>query len=322
MIHEAKPPILLSSKNRVSFARYFRSNYWLYLFLLPALLTVIVFSYLPYEGLRLAFVKYDLVKGLSGSRFIGLDNFTYALSNRDFLRVMRNTLAISGIGFTFGFPLPILFAIMLNEIPGIRFKKFVQTTSYLPHFISWVVIAGIMYQMLDKNTGIVNRFIKLFGGEPIYFFAEPSMFWGLSVAISIWKGLGWSSIIYLASIVSIDPGLYEAAAIDGAGRGKRMWHITLPGILPTVTMMLILQAGSIFSGAGITPGFDGVYNLSNATLSQYSDILDIWVFRMGIQRQRYDIATAMGLLFGVVNMALVLVANWIARHVGEGYSII
>jgi putative aldouronate transport system permease protein len=235
---------------------------------------------------------------------------------------MRNTLAISGIGFTFGFPLPILFAIMLNEIPGIRFKKFVQTTSYLPHFISWVVIAGIMYQMLDKNTGIVNRFIKLFGGEPIYFFAEPSMFWGLSVAISIWKGLGWSSIIYLASIVSIDPGLYEAAAIDGAGRGKRMWHITLPGILPTVTMMLILQAGSIFSGAGITPGFDGVYNLSNATLSQYSDILDIWVFRMGIQRQRYDIATAMGLLFGVVNMALVLVANWIARHVGEGYSII
>lgn len=303
----------IARNGAVGLSAYIKKNYQLYLFVLPALAAVVVFCYLPYPGMYLAFVKYDVTKGIWGSDFVGIQHFISLFSDPSFIRVMRNTLAISLIGFAFGFPLPIVFAILLNEFSLIKFKKFVQTASYLPHFVSWVAVAGMMYQIFNGNNGIVNDIREFIGLERINYFGEPTMFWGVSVFIAIWKGLGWASIIYLAGISSINPELYEASAIDGAGRFKRVRHITLPGLMPTITILLILNAGSIFSGAGITPGFDGVFNLSNSVVSEYSDILDIFIYKQGLRQMHYDFATAMGLLFGIVNMALVLAANHVAN---------
>lgn len=302
---------------RSPFRLYFKRNYQLYLFLVPTFIVLILFSYKPYTGLYMAFTDYDVIEGMWGSPFVGFKHFIELFQDPGFGKVMRNTLAISAIGFVFGFPLPIILALFLNEIKFMKFKRFVQTASYLPHFVSWVAIAGIMYQMFDPKRGIVNDIIAFFGFERIHFFAEPKMFWGLSVAIAIWKGIGWSSIIYLAGMAGISPDLYEACEIDGGGWLTKMRHITLPGIMPTVTVILILNAGSIFSGAGITPGFDGVFNLSNNIIAEYSDILDIYIYKQGMKQLRYDFATAMGLMFGIVNMALVYIANATANKINN-----
>lgn len=296
---------------------YIWENRWLYLFVIPAFLTVLIFNYFPLPGIIMAFQNFDPMKGFFHSTFVGLDNFRSIFESTDLPRVIKNTLGISALGFCLGFPLPIILAVFINEMSSIKLKKFIQTTSYLPHFISWIVVSGIMYEILDINTGAVNKLIGIFGGSSVDFLADPKLFWIVSVLIAIWKEIGWGSIIYLAAIVSIDQEQYEAAIVDGASRLKRILHITIPGIMPTVAVLLILQAGSLLSGAGLSPGFDGTYNLGNPGNADASEVLDIWIFREGIRRMNYSFASSVGLVLSVINMTFVFIANKIANKVND-----
>lgn len=320
IMFQIKAPSTLDNRIKTrnsSILKYIWYNKWLYAFMLPAVLAVFIFSYIPMWGIIIAFQDFEPLKGIFHSDFVGLHNFKVIFDNPDFARNLRNTLGISLLGFTFGFPLPIILAIFLNELTSTKFKRFFQTASYLPHFISWVTVAGIMYTLMDYNTGIINKIISTLGIERVEFFAEPSLFWPLSVGIAIWKELGWAAIIYIATIASIDPELYEAAIVDGAGRYKRMIHITLPGIAPIISLSLVLTAGSIFSGAGICPGFDGVFNLYNAVVSEYAETIDYWVYREGLMRTNFSFGTSVGLLFSVINLTLLLCANKIANKIND-----
>jgi len=296
--------------------KYLLKYKWLYLFILPGALTVFIFNYVPLWGLIMAFQNFEPTKGVWGSSFSGLSNFKDVFIHPDFIRIMRNTLAISGLGFIIGFPLPILVALLINEVRSLKYKKIIQTISYLPHFISWVVVAGIMYEFLNTR-GLVNNLIALVGLPRTDFFADPKLFWIVSVLISVWKELGWACIIYLAAIAGVDQELYEAAVVDGANRLQRIWNITIPGIKPTIALLLILTAGSIFTGAGISPGFDGIFNLMNPVLGDYAQTLDIWIYQEGIYRGSYSFTTAMGLMLAVISFILVYVANKSANKIDD-----
>jgi putative aldouronate transport system permease protein len=254
------------------------SQRMLYLFLLPAIIFTLVFNYRPIYGVIMAFEKYDIVKGLWGSTFIGLDNFKSFLTDPDFYRALVNTVGLSTLNIIFSFPLPIIFAILLNEFRYTRLKKIVQSITYLPHFLSWVIVAGLLYRLLDQDTGVVNLLIEVFGGEKIGFFREPQYFWGIFTIGSIWKELGWGSILYLSAMTAISQEVYEAATVDGAGRFRRIWHVTLPGIMPTIVLLLILTISSFFSGSG---AFEPAYALRNPMVASRSDIIDIFALLIG-----------------------------------------
>lgn len=302
---------------KVPFATYFRTNYWLYLFLVPAVVAVLIFNYIPMWGVIMAFQDVDPLKGVLGSRFVGLANFRSVLSTPDMLRILRNTLAISLLGFAFGFPLPIVLAILISELRSTRFKRFVQTTSYLPHFISWVIVAGLAFEMFNSENGAVNNLLVALGMPKVEFLTTGKLFWPFSVGVAIWKECGWASIIYLAVITNIDPEYYEAAIIDGAGRLQRIVHITLPLMMPTVAMLLILNAGALLSGAGISPGFEGVFNLMNPMVANYAETLDYWVYREGIVRAQFAFGATVGLGLAVINFGLVYLANKAANKIAD-----
>ena len=287
-------------------------NRWLYIFLLIPMAYYIIFKYGPMYGIIIAFKDFKLGLGYSGSRWVGLAHFTRLFSSPDFFRILRNTILLNIYALVFGFPVPIIIAILLNEIRKVSFKKVAQSILYLPHFISWVVLAGIFIQMLSPSTGIVNIILKSIGITPIFFMAD-SFWWPVMFVISgIWQGAGWGSIIYLAAISSIDPELYEAARIDGAGKFSQIWNITLPCIKGTIAILLILRMGSMMD-----VGFEHIYNLQNPAVFDVADVISTYVYRIGIQGAQFSYTTAVGLFQSVVSFLLVVGTNKIVKVMGE-----
>ncbi|MCU6734249.1 ABC transporter permease [Diplocloster agilis] len=305
-------------KNRESLKRAIYKHRIMYLFLLPALVTVIIFSYIPMVGVLMSFQDYDIVKGLFGSDWAGLKHFKEFLSDSGFWSALKNTLAINGLSILVGFPLPIMLAIAIFAMKDGVFKRVTQTISYLPHFVSWVVVGGLVYKLLDVNTGAINNLIKSLGQSPIAFLQDPKWFWVIIIVTCIWKELGWNTIIYLAALSGIDAEQYEAALVDGANGRQRLWHITIPGIMPVVGLMLIMTVGNLINANG-SASFDAVYNLRNALTAPMSDTLDYYIFSQGIQHTEYSYAAAIGLVQGLVSLFLVISANRISRK-AQGYG--
>lgn len=282
---------------------------WLLLFVSPAIILTLVFSYLPMFGNIIAFQKFDIALGFLKSPFVGLDNFRQLFNDPHSLLVIKNTVFLSLINLVFTFPAPIILALLLNELKSMRFKRTVQTISYLPHFISWVIILGFVKQLTALDGGAINNIkIALFGGEPVMFLAQPEYFLPIIVLTNIWKEIGWNTIIFLAALSGIDSQLYEAASIDGAGRLKQTFHVTLPGILPTVIILLILSLSHIFG-----TNFDQVYNLINVHIQDEVDVLETYVYREGILKSKYPFAAAVGLFQGAISFILIAVTNKLSK---------
>ena len=298
-----------------SFAGY-RKYSALTLMFIPVVAYFIIFKYIPMGGIAIAFENYKIKEGIFGSAWCGMDNFNKAFAMATFRRSVWNTLTISGLKLLFGFPMPIILALMLNEVTHVRFKKTVQTISYLPHFLSWVVLAGMFQQLLSPNNGAVNAVLRdVFGvKDSIYFLGNNKYFRGTLIVTDIWKNVGWSSILYLATISGIDPELYEAATVDGASRWQCTRYITIPSLVSTIVIMLILSIGSIMDA-----GFDQVFNLYNSAVYQTGDIIDTYVYRYGLGDLKYALATAVGLFKNVIAFVLVVGTNLITRRIsGEG----
>lgn len=289
-----------------------------YIFMIPAFVSVLVFAYIPMVGVLMSFQDYDIIKGLFGSEWVGLEHFIEFLTDKDFYLALKNTLVINGLSILFGFPLPIILAIAIFNVKDGIFKRATQTISYLPHFVSWVVVGGLVYKLLDSETGAVNTLIKAFGGSPIAFMREPGWFWTIIIITCIWKELGWNTIIYLAALSGIDAEQYEAALVDGANGWQRLLYITIPGIMPVVGLMLIMTVGNLINANG-SASFDAIYNLRNAMTAVRSDTLDYYIFSQGIQHNEYSYAAAIGLVQGLVSLFLVTTANKISRKT-QGYG--
>ena len=283
---------------------------------LPGMIWLLVFCYLPMYGCQIAFQNYRITDALGSSEWAGLKWFSKFFHDPSFFQVMKNTLGISLLKLVFAFTAPIVFALMLNEIRNLKFKRVVQTLSYLPHFLSWVILGGIMITWLS-DTGVINKVLIAMGilDEGVSFLAKPQYFWGISVISEIWKELGWGAIIYLAAISGIDPSLYEAAEIDGANRFQRLWYITLPEISGTIAILFILQVGSIMGS-----NFDQIFVLRNALNDSASNVIDMFVYKIGIGNGSYSYATAIGLFRSVVSLVLLLIANKVTAKL-EGSSL-
>ena len=282
----------------------------LYLMMLPGLLLIIVFCYGPMYGLQIAFKDYNIGLGIWDSPWVGLKHFEKFFGTAAATRALTNTIIISFLKLLFSFPMPILLALFLNEIGNQAFKRVAQTISYLPHFISWIIVSTLLNNMLSPSTGIVNTLIQALGGQPIYFLADSRWFRTILVVSNIWKEIGWSSVVYLAALSGIDPSLYEAAIVDGASRIQRMLRITLPSIMSTAIVMLILSMGSIMSA-----GFDQVFNLYSPQVYDVGDILDTYVYRKGLIDMSYSFSTAVGFFKSVVGLILVVTVNTIAKKI-------
>ena len=273
----------------------------------------VVFCYVPLLGWLMAFQNYKPKDGIFGSKFIGLDKFARLFSDSTFLQVIRNTLAMGVINLVLTFVTAIAFAILLNEIHSKGGKKVVQTISYLPHFLSWIVVTGILHDILSGN-GIVNELLMNFGliDKPMNFFAHPKYFWWIVGFSNVWKETGWNAIIYLSAITAIDPSLYEAASIDGAGRLAKIKHIVLPGIRPTIMILLLMNVGNVLNA-----GFEVQYLLGNGLVQSVSQTIDIYVLKWGIRQLDYSLGTAAGIFKSVVSIILILIANQLSKHFGE-----
>lgn len=291
----------------------YRKSSYLLLMLAPVIVWYAIFQYGPLYGVQLAFKDYNLIRGITGSPWIGFEHFRYMFTaSPDFLRILRNTVIISFLDLAFGFPAPIILALVLNEIQRRKFVRISQLVIYLPHFFSWVIAASLLIEFLSPTRGPVNYIITSLGFEPVFFMGDPGIFRATLIGSRIWKDVGWGSIIYLASISSIDPQLYEAAIVDGANRWRQVRHITLPSILPVVVILLILRLRYIMDA-----GFDQVLNMYNYAVMEVADIIDTYVFRVGIGQIQYDFTTAVTLFKNAIALALVLLADRFARLVGQ-----
>lgn len=273
----------------------------------------VVFYYIPLGGWIMAFQNYKPRTGMLHSAFVGLQKFKFLFSDETFLRVIRNTLCMGVLNLITTFVMAIVFAILLNEVRSVKGKKAVQTISYLPHFLSWIIVTGILHDALSTN-GIVNEVLVALHilKEPINYFAHPQYFWGIVAFANVWKETGWNAIIYLSAITSIDPCLYEAAAIDGAGRWARIKNITLPGLKPTIMILLLMNVGNVLNA-----GFEVQYLLGNGLVKSVSDTIDIYVLTWGISQSDYSLGTAAGIFKSVVSILLIVIANQIAKKSGE-----
>lgn len=286
---------------------------WLYALILPGFIWFLIYRYLPMAGLSLAFREYDMKGGLFGGEFVGLKYFQYIFfEHRNFWQLVWNTLIINIYKLIFYFPIPILFAMFLNEILSERYKRVLQTIIYLPHFVSWVVFGSIIITFLNPTEGIVNQIIQLFGGEPVFFLSDPKYFRGIVVISDIWKEAGYGTIIYLAAITGIDPTLYEAGRIDGASRWQSMRYITLPCISETIVVMLLLDIGRIMN-----VGFEQIYVLANSAVYSTGDVISTYVYRLGIGSGRFSLTTAIGLFQSVIGFVMILSCNAISRKVAD-----
>lgn len=280
--------------------------------LTPFMLWYIIFQYWPMWGLQIAFKDYSLFKGISGSPWVALDNFKEFFSSPYFLRNLKNTFIINLYSLIFGFPAPIILALLFNEVKSTFFKKSVQTMTYLPHFVSTVIVAGIVTNLLAPSNGLINIIIDKFGGEKIYFLTKPEYFRTIYTAMNIWKEAGFGAIVYIAALSSVDQEQYEAATIDGANKWKQVIHVTLPGILPTIVIMLILRIGSL-----LDVGYESIILLYQPATYETADVISTYVYRAGLQEGRYDLATAVGLFNSIVALILVYSANKISNKVSE-----
>lgn len=285
---------------------------YLYLLLLPCVLFFILFHYIPMYGVIISFKDFNFKKGILGSDWVGLEHFRYMFGLSDFYRVFWNSIILSFLRLFVTFPIPILLSLLLNEIGSHRYKKIAQTALYLPHFISWAVIGGIMVNFLSPTWGVVNGLIQNLGMEPIFFLGKPQYFRATVIISSIWKEAGWGTIIYLAAITGIDMEQYEAATVDGANRWQRMRHITLPGIKNTIILTLILRMGSIMSN-----GFEQIFTLQNKQNLIVSEVFETYTYRIGLLGGRFSFATTVGLFTSVISMLFLLSANFISKKMGE-----
>lgn len=283
-----------------------------YIMFLPAFLFFVIFSYIPMAGIIIAFKDYNFLQGILGSPWVGLKHFARFWGNGDFWLVFKNTIYLSTLRLIFGFPAPIIFALLLNEISNEKFKKLTQTISYLPHFISWVVISGIIFNMFSAD-GMVNNILVSLGGQPFGFLSSESTFRQFLVATAIWKELGWGAIIYLAALAGIDSEMYDAAFIDGANRWQRLLYLTLPSISPIISTMFVLSFSSFLS-----VGFDQVFVMINPAISNVAEIIDYYIYRVGItQVNNYSYATAVGVFKSVISLILVILTNWGANKISK-----
>lgn len=280
----------------------------------PLVLLKILFAYVPLAGWVMAFQNYKPARGLFDQEWAGFDKFQFLFSDAVFLRDIRNTLAMSLINLVLGFVTAILLALFLNEIKNMAFKRTIQTISYMPHFLSWVIVAGIVQNVLSTDSGIVNDLLLKMGiiDSPVNFLGEPSYFWGIVGASNVWKEVGWNTIIYLASMSAIDPALYEAAEMDGAGRFNKILHVTLPAIKSTFIILLIMNIGNILNA-----GFEVQYLLGNGPIQDVSETIDIFVLKYGMQKNDYALGTAAGIFKSVISVVLVFGANWLSGKLGE-----
>lgn len=297
-------------RQRIAVKKLKRYRY-LYLMIMPVLAYYIIFHYLPMVGVSIAFQDYRITRGIFESRWVGFKHFTSFFTSQYAWRTIRNTLSISIYSLVFAFPMPIMLALLLNEIKRLRFKKMVQTITYMPHFISSVVICSIILDFVS-NGGIVNEILGLLGMNPINFMSQPNWFYPIYILSGIWQHVGWDSIIFLAAIASIDESLYEAASIDGAGRFKQIWHITLPGLLPTVAILLILRIGQLMN-----VGYEKILLLYNPSIYSSADVISTFVYRKGIADANYSYAAAIGLFNSIVNFILLVSTNKISKKLGQ-----
>lgn len=278
--------------------------------LAPATILLLIFSYKPMYGLIIAFKNYYPGQSMWSSQWVGLENFKF-LSYPEFIGVLGNTLIITGLKLLFGFPAPILLALMFNEINHLPYKKITQSIAYLPHFMSWIVVAYILESMLSPSVGFVNQIIRELGMQPVTFLAKPEYFRSIIILSSIWKEVGWGTIIYLASIASIDPALYEAADVEGASKLQQIYAITLPSIMPTISVLLVLNIPNILNA-----GMDQILPLMNPANLPVSDVLDTFILRNGLQQGNYSLSTAVGMLSSIVKLVLLLFTNWFSKRLG------
>ncbi len=307
MPEQQKTSVLLKNQRRMRAKRELP----LHLMLLPGVLLLLIFSYVPMGGIIIAFQKFIPARGLFGNqKWIGLDNFEFIFTMPNVPGVIRNTVLMALGKIILNMVVPIAVALLLNELTKRRFKRIVQTIIYFPNFISWVVLAGILTDLLSPQYGIVNQILRLFGGEPVFFLGNVKWFPATMVITDVWKNFGFGTVIYLASITSIDPGLYEAAAIDGAGRWKQTWHVTLPGMQMIIVLLLVMNLGNILNA-----GFEQIYNMYNTTVLESGDILDTLIYRTGLVSGQYGPATALGLFKSLVSAALISAAYLFAYKV-------
>lgn len=289
-------------------AFYLKRDWQLYLLLLIPMLFIVIFKFLPMMGLSIAFLDYKPIKGFAGSEFIGFDVFKDIFTSKDFYKALKNTLVLNFLDLLIGFPAPIILAILLNEIRIKWFKKITQTVLYLPHFLSAVIVAGLCYQLFASHSGSINILL----GKNIPFLEEEYHWITTYVLSGVWQSMGWGTIIYLAAITGIDGSLYEAATVDGAGRWRKIWNITLPCIKGTIVVMLIMQLGRIMGSS-----FERPYTLSNPLVQNVSDVIATFVYREGLSNRHYNVATAVGLFQSLVGLVLVLASDKFAKVLGE-----
>lgn len=297
---------------RSSFRKKWKESGPLLVMLIPGILFYLLFKYTPMFGLFITFKDYNLMDGVWGSPWVGMHNFEKLFNQPATIEIIRNTVVLGLMGLVFGFPMPILMALMLNEIRSLTYKKIVQTIVYLPHFFSWVIVGGMVITLFSLDGGSINKWLSVFNVEAYPFLYKPISWIGVFIGSGIWKEMGYGAIIYLAALTTIDPSLYESASLDGASRLKQIWYITLPGISTTVVIMLILNMGHIMDVS-----FDRAFILQNAAVSDISEVISTYIYKQGIQRGLFGITSAMSMFESVVGLILVVTANSIARRFGQ-----
>ena len=302
-------------QKKIKFKVYMRKYWQLYALLALPLIYLLIFKYFPMVYIQIAFKKYSLVKPLHELEWAknhGFEYFIKAFKNRDFIRALRNTISLNLLDLFLGFPVPIIFALILNELRFKRFKKVVQTITYMPHFLSWVIIYGLALQLFAPTNGLVNMVLNSMGIESVPFLNDSKHWVGTYIGLGIWQSFGWNSIVYLAAIAGINPELYEAAEVDGAGRWRKMWHVTLPGIKSTIVILLIMNLGNILGS-----GFDRPFALQNNLVMDVAEVLSTFVYKNGILGLKFSLTTAIGFFQSLVCVFFLLLANWISRKMGE-----
>ncbi len=303
------------AKSSMSFGAYIRRYWQLYLLLLLPMLYLLIFKYIPMIYIQIAFKKYSIVQSVWKMPLAANHGFQYfiqAFADRDFRNALRNTVVLNLLDLVIGFPIPIIFAIVLNELPFQKFKKFTQTVAYMPHFLSWVIIYGLALQLFAPSTGLINVILNNMGRESVPFLNDSAHWVATYIFLGVWQSFGWNSIVYLAAIAGINKDLYEAAAVDGAGRFQRIWHITLPGIKPTIVILLIMAIGNI-----VGSNFDRPYALQNNLVMDWANVIATYVYRRGIKGLQFSLTTAVGFFQSVVGVFFLLGANWLSRKLGE-----
>lgn len=309
---KAKPVV---AQKKTSFTVYMKRYWQLYALLLFPMIYLLVFKYIPMVYVQIAFKDYSIVQSVWEMPLAdnyGFEYFIKAFKNRDFLYALRNTLTLNLLDLVIGFPLPIIFALILNELPFKKFKRVVQTVAYMPHFLSWVIIYGLALQLFAPSTGLVNMLLNNLGIESIPFLNESRHWVQTYIGLGVWQSFGWNSIVYLAAIAGINSELYEAASVDGAGRFKKMWHITLPGIKPTIVVLLVMNLGNILGS-----GFDRPFAMQNKLVMDVANVISTFVYKNGIKGLQFSLTTAVGLFQSVVCVFFLLLANWLSRKLGE-----